>query len=511
LSKRGVLALEVKGGPVSCKAGVWLLPTRDGTGTKSSEGPLQQAQSGYYSLKNNYLDPLRSAGVHTSVGGWAAVLAANSKHGVKENLPEMPMSLVAFTEDVESGAKLGEFLRRAFDHFSPGNQSRDDHLGGSEIDKILKSLRPSFDRVMPLGVQWTEIRQEQFALTEEQYDKVDFIEDHDRVMVVGGAGTGKTFLALYCAQKELARGQRVLFVARSVPLVTFLRSQAHLKGIRFVAIDEQNSGEELKAGSADTIVVDEGQDLCDLQVLQALGEALTGGLEGGRWRWFGDPNNQLSRSVAFDQTAFDYLRTLCAGAQLARLRRNIRNTPQVVRMIEALTAADVGSIVAKGQGAPVELIGVTLTSDGLSEAAGSLKAWAASNDISPSKIAAIASSRELLDRVEKALRDRGLPTCSLGRDPKCISEERGVILATPDEFKGLERPFAAIFLENSGGAAHLTADIYKAVSRANLTARIYCELDILNELKSRVQKAVEAAASVSNGGNSGVSHGVQLG
>lgn len=51
ISKRGVLVLEVKGGRVSRKGGVWTYKDRYGAEGQSAEGPFKQAISAMHSLR----------------------------------------------------------------------------------------------------------------------------------------------------------------------------------------------------------------------------------------------------------------------------------------------------------------------------------------------------------------------------------------------------------------------------------------------------------------------------
>jgi hypothetical protein len=85
--------------------------------------------------------------------------------------------------------------------------------------------------------------------------------------------------------------------------------------------------------------VDEAQDLLDVDSLLVLDQMVIGGLSGGRWRVFCDPNNQANVDGAFDKAAFD---ELASSGFVVDLPYNCRNTAQVVTQTQLVTRADIG-------------------------------------------------------------------------------------------------------------------------------------------------------------------------
>ncbi|HSD78354.1 MAG TPA: PhoH family protein, partial [Solirubrobacteraceae bacterium] len=60
-------------------------------------------------------------------------------------------------------------------------------------------------------------------LTENQYEILDSLDGNKRVCVLGGAGTGKTLLAVEQARRLAAQGHRVLLTCFNAPLAAHLR------------------------------------------------------------------------------------------------------------------------------------------------------------------------------------------------------------------------------------------------------------------------------------------------
>ena len=53
IGRRGILLLEVKGGRVACKDGIWEFTNRKDETNRKKEGPAEQAKSAYFSLEKN--------------------------------------------------------------------------------------------------------------------------------------------------------------------------------------------------------------------------------------------------------------------------------------------------------------------------------------------------------------------------------------------------------------------------------------------------------------------------
>lgn len=102
----------------------------------------------------------------------------------------------------------------------------------------------------------------------------------------------------------------------------------------------------------DAIVVDEAQDLLTAACMSRIGRLVRGGLGKGRWRMFLDPNNQSGLHEPMDPHVLDDLRGVAAQH---KLRRNCRNTQQIVLQTRLLTGADIGVAVIEGRGPPIEI------------------------------------------------------------------------------------------------------------------------------------------------------------
>ena len=85
------------------------------------------------------------------------------------------------------------------------------------IDAIAHYLRGDFDFIPTADALLDDVRKQLDQLTQEQRIVLDVLHDSARVLVDGGAGTGKTLLAIEAAQRMARAGHRVLSSAQQAP------------------------------------------------------------------------------------------------------------------------------------------------------------------------------------------------------------------------------------------------------------------------------------------------------
>ena len=88
----------------------------------------------------------------------------------------------------------------------------------------------------------------------------------------------------------------MVVTCRSPRLADLLRSRLDGTGATVAPFDRLDPS----ATPADVLVVDEAQDLLDVDSLLMLDQVIDGGLSGGRWRFFCDPNNEGNDGGSFD-------------------------------------------------------------------------------------------------------------------------------------------------------------------------------------------------------------------
>ncbi|AMO23916.1 ATP-binding domain-containing protein [Ramlibacter solisilvae] len=333
----GLILLEVKGGTVTLAGREWRYENARGQAIVSSEGPAKQAITAAVALE-------KMLGSHLGRKvrcRWGVVfpLCRFSKA-----IAELPPSRLADDSICNDPAQFSEWLRRIpFDRHPPDEFS----LSDEDVDAIRSILVPEFSATATLGLAVRSAEQQIVSLTSQQFAVLECLQSNPRLTLSGGAGTGKTELAALCARAEKAAGRKPAIVTPESPLSAALTRKMKEFGVPVVS-------RSLPVGT-DTLIVDEGQDYANPAAMTALFDQLPGGLSGGRWRWFMDPNLQFVGTPPDSQC----LAALTANSTSFILNRNVRSTKEIVSTIQAILDADVGISQIDGFGIRVEFHDVT--------------------------------------------------------------------------------------------------------------------------------------------------------
>lgn len=470
----GLLVLEVKGGRVSCKNGLWEFQNRYGEITKKSESPAIQAKTAFFALRDNYLQPRFSSALRNIPMGWAVVFTGIERlvSEGRSPLPDQPDDITAYRSECLGHNVFGAFIRQALQYWGQ-RTGRFGSLSPAVMNEIASYLRPNFEQVPPLANRLDEFGEDLAALTDEQYARLDDIQENDRIIVRGGAGTGKTFLAMACARYDFAQGREVLFTTRSRHLVEELKSASPPEGVDVLAFNDVERELESRGRPWTSLVIDEGQDLCQFDSADLLSRAVSGGLEGGRWRWFGDPNRQVSESHPVDEDVLSYFAQL---ATKCKLKQNVRNAPKIVEAISRYAGADVGLPPAIGQGSDVVFRDCGDPAGIIPGVVSVVRSWVAGqNGARRSDVAVLVPLEENIAATINALGGAGI------RSERLVARPRGkvrdaVVVAQIEEFKGLERPLVCVagLASTDASADAIKAMVYRSFSRANHTLALCC-------------------------------------
>jgi hypothetical protein len=332
--KSGIFVLEVKGGGVACRSGVWQFTDKYGRTDESIESPFRQAESALHGLMTNLRANLPESIVSQFATGYGVVFpdctwtAAGGEWDAN--------TLV----DARGFRDFDRWLQNLFQYWRHkgklGRQPTPD-----AVKALHRYLRPEFEAAVPLHVHSGQVEDQVAALTEDQMVMVDVAAANSRVLCQGGAGTGKTFLAVELARRWAAEGMKVALVCRSPWLRRFLETQASFAGLT-VTLASSITAARRRAGldHFDALIVDEGQDLFDMMSLTSLGSALKDGWRDGRWCFFCDANNQTGLLGEPDRQAVDYL--LSFKPTQVPLRTNCRNTRIILEKVQSALGADMG-------------------------------------------------------------------------------------------------------------------------------------------------------------------------
>ena len=355
ITKRAIIGIEVKAGPVRYIEGYYRIYKDRACKHESyikKKSPLVQASDAVETLRNKWFKD-RSFFKIPFVK--VAILCRNSR--VINDWPEMQDEYCLYEENLITPDIFKEYLNIAIDYFvandfpnKPALTLSDDQVNEASI-----LLRPNWDKsYVDQQSVISNLNKEQKSMTEGQYQVIDMFSSLDRLLIDGGAGTGKTFLLLYGAKFESINNKKIAIITKPKRLINFLKLE-----VSFDASIECHNFESLsniKENTFDVVLIDEGQDWCNNEGIDLIDKVLKEGLENGRWRWFGDFENQFDKNSLFDDTYLDYIKACTGNNSLIPLDINVRNTPNIVKALETISKARVGRTTAKGAGPEVRRI-----------------------------------------------------------------------------------------------------------------------------------------------------------
>ena len=359
-SPNGIFVLEIKGGGVSCKDGFWQYSNRFGEVHTSPEGPFKQAESALHGLRKK---------LSTSVPEY---LLSQFAIGYGVLMPDCEFRQQGVEWDTELFADARRYkdfdnwLKSLF-HYWRYKDGKNRFASVDALRALRDVLRPDVEAVIPLYAQLDSVHERIDTLTEDQLLWVDVVEANPRVLCSGGAGTGKTFLAMELARRWTSIGLNVALVCKSPWLKSFLQSQFTMPGLTVstvegLAVAKRRQGLE----SFDAIIIDEGQDLLDIDNIDKIDQNLKNGLPNGQWCFFHDINNQSGLFGDVDKEALDYLNA--QNPVLVPLKTNCRNTRIILDKVQTSLSADMG-VRGAGMGPNVHEVHAVTSEQAVSELA----------------------------------------------------------------------------------------------------------------------------------------------
>ncbi len=364
IGPKGLFCLEVKGGRVARHEGQWLFTDRHGQVWPRAKGPFEQAAEA------------AAAVAHFAESKFPEIWDVVVGYGVATpdvvfdvDGPDIEGSLVYDSRDATRG--FGAYLEKLATHWRhrlEGQRRRPMRgLSGEEHRRLVDLLRGDFDFRPSLRTRVGLVNRELLRLTEEQYHVLDGLAENERVVVKGGAGTGKTLLAIEEATRQAQAGRRVFlfcfnrqladFLTRTVKDEKLIRAR-HLHGFiseevaraglfdRLPPPDEAHSYtvaypqlcveailDSSDPPECDVLILDEAQDLLRERYVDVFDLLVKGGLARGTWRAFLDPNQNIFQGVS----PAGMQRLQDAHPAFYRLTENCRNTVPIAKSVAMLS------------------------------------------------------------------------------------------------------------------------------------------------------------------------------
>lgn len=214
--KHGILVVEVKGGGIHLESGRWYTINAAGDKNPLDRDPVAQADKSVYALKDHlrhnaltqrYIFPI-----------YHAVAFPDIEVPGKQSLrPDIPRTIII------DRSRLADIQRTLEDIFQFWHQRyRHSAIGEQAIRGLVQLLVPRFEIKTRLSHIFEDEDQQIKKLTEAQYSTLKLLQMFRRAAIIGGAGTGKTMLAIEKSRQLAAAGFKVLLLCYNSNLAKWL-------------------------------------------------------------------------------------------------------------------------------------------------------------------------------------------------------------------------------------------------------------------------------------------------
>ena len=208
----GIVCLEVKGGQITHDGNQWVQTSRSGH-VKTIE-PVQQVRQARYALRDFIESDPRWT---QSRPRWNHVVVfPNTEFDQGFALPECPRWMVIDRNDVN---RIGEKLREV----ALSQRTDLPLLSDIAVEQFQTALSGRGLPQRDVVARALEHEDAADVLTQQQAVILSAIQLLPRVEIRGGAGSGKTFMAVEQARRLADRGQRVALICYSHGLASYLR------------------------------------------------------------------------------------------------------------------------------------------------------------------------------------------------------------------------------------------------------------------------------------------------
>lgn len=355
LCNEGVLCLEVKGGQVARRNGVWEFTNRFGKTSRKNEGPFQQVQGNMQSLRQYMVRRLGNCDPLVRCQYACAVAMPDCFFG-EAGVDVDVIRGILF--DAKKHWDLDSLIDRSFEYWR--QICREKHgfegekLTDAEIDKLANLLRGDFQFVPSMKDAVDRAAKELCALTAEQYEILESLFENPRTLVSGIAGSGKTLIAMEQARRAYWEGKSVLYLCFNhniaqyveyqfekdkvcIDAVTLHAFMMRICGVRWSSDLGQDFYEKELPNTFvttdglpeyDLVIIDEGQDLLTETYAECINKIIRGGFSDGTWAIYFDPNQNIFNSYDQLDSMIRKLRSE-THAMSWKLRTNCRNTKQI--------------------------------------------------------------------------------------------------------------------------------------------------------------------------------------
>lgn len=465
----GFLCVECKGGKgiYVDDDDTWFLQEYD-EDRKLRCSPYKQAEESMRFFKRYYEDELETA--YPGIYGNAV---AFPKFAVSS--PITVESPLALTIDIEDMGNLQTRIIEIFRYFNVKRGGHASFMAPDAQKKFISLINKRIALSVAAGALIEDKERELAEINQTQDVVIDLLTHYPRAFIIGGAGTGKTWIAIKKIKRCLLSGKYPLFLCYNATLAARIKRNIGMAGADVYSIDEfaetilgtacetapsvngckeyANLLEQLPdLQQYDLVIVDEAQDFTEDWAYCA---NLLVKDKGSLYVFYDESQNLFSHDFG-DKFFID-------GEPFV-LRYNIRNTSNIYQYTLDRTALGTDTLVNQIEGVEPDVRKLTRKQAVISFVDSVVNKLVNKEGVSPEKIVILSNQR--LD--QSVLNDvsyvGGYPLTSL-----TDTVPGGVVFASVEDFKGLESDIIIFINHTYKGEANtegIRAIQYTALTRA---------------------------------------------
>lgn len=503
---KGILCIEVKGGRVERRNGMWIFTDRNGNENSKVEGPYEQVSKNMYSLMKYLKGKIYNINI-SNIQFAYGVAFPDIEFDRQEIDIETKVTIdINKLEKYDIKTIIDDVYRyHSEKYFEKYNRNRD-ILNSSDINKIVTILRGDFGYSQSLSSELKETEKVLIKLTEEQKQILNSMEENKRIIIKGTGGTGKTVLLYEKALKLAALDKKVIFICYNKVLSQYLNNRLNKEDeeikrkIKIINLHSylleqvRNTNSDYKVENTqeffehklpqeflqvnnekyEIMIVDEAQDLMKMKYIECLEKILDGGLENGNWYMALDEKQNIYNDE-FDtllEMIQDDIRPV-----IIRLSKNCRNTKQIATFSIKATGIE-QSVNDEAFGEDVEIvtyIDETFQRNAIKKIIRRLKM----NGIKNSEIVILSkySYEDSIFKGENFLKDIA-KVRNITQWNEQPNKDDYIRFSTIHSFKGLESKIIILCDVDNINSIDLKILNYVAISRAKLLLYILCDKNI---------------------------------
>lgn len=497
----GVFTLEIKSGGVGFDGTNWLFIDREHKVSTKQRGPFEQARDGMFEVERiirRHTDDKYSREKY--LYGYGVIFTDEDRFPLSAITEDETWRLMQKSDKNDYCAFTKKLATRFKKELTLLGKRLPSELTEDDAMTIVSALRPEIECIPPMKSFIDYSEEDIIKLTDEQFRCMDDIEINERTVVLGGAGTGKTLLALEDARRSNDAGEKIAVFCYNKNLAKNIRQNLPLEIDVFsfhafltkICGTEATKGYEMHSKFFEStlpqlalialeektiryskIIVDEFQDLCTDNYLKVLDKLLEGELFEGCFSFYGDFAKQ---AIFSPDVSLDLLKNYTYFAK-KQLSINCRNTINIGNEIVNVTGYNDSKYLFRVSGEPVEYYSWN-TADEEKETLKNVLKTLKTKKIA-SKDIIILSPRKRSDSVVGALDPNKYVIGDIEDEPKSYS----ALFSTVQSYKGLERKIVIVIdIENYND----TQLMYVALSRARSKMYVLESLSAAKQRKANV-------------------------